>query len=162
METIVLVCSLFFKNDFKMIKVRFKMKQKKNLVVIDSSNNPETKTETITVQLGSNSIVKFMELIIKSMVPGEQAIVTVDPSAAYELRDIINETLEIEIELVTIVEDPIDPSYNFTISELIKFSENEKQKGNNYLKSDKFEEAIECYNKVCHYILFINLTSFRD
>lgn len=74
--------------------------------VIDSTIRPGTGKETVAVQIGTGALAQCIEIVLKSMVPGEEAIVTIDVRAMHELRDVLSDNMVLEIELKTVLDAP--------------------------------------------------------
>jgi len=147
-----LVLFLTFIFSFGMI-VRYSLKTTKApQQVIDSSVRPGTNKETAVVQIGAGQLALCIDVAIKSMLPGEEALVYIDVRAMHELRDMLHDNLVLEVELKTILDGPPDEFAGATVFPLgfigtMDSANLKKTQGNQYLSKSDFEKAADCYTQ---------------
>jgi tetratricopeptide (TPR) repeat protein len=117
--------------------------------ILDSSVRAGTSKETVTVQIGVGALIHCIEVAIKSMIPGEEALVFIDARAIHELRDMISDNVQLEVELKTILSSPPAEHsglvYPLGFSATIEAANLKKNQGNQFLGQNQMEKAAEAY-----------------
>lgn len=117
---------------------------------IDGSQRPGSSKETVVLQLGVGSLIQCVETIIKSMHPGEEAIVYIDARAVVELRDMIADNLVMEVELKTILDGPPDAHQGNVVvpigfDAVMAAAALKKTHGNACIQQNKPKQAYDLY-----------------
>lgn len=120
--------------------------------VIDSSQRPGTNKETAVVQLGTGQLALCIDVALKSMVPGEEAVVYIDVRAMHELRDMLADNLILEVELKTILDGAPDEllgatAFPYGFNGTMEAANLKKAHGNACLSKGEFEKASEAYTQ---------------
>lgn len=111
-----------------------------------------TGKETVALQIGTGALVQCIETVLKSMVPGEEAIVYIDQRAMHELRDMLNDHLVLEIELKTVLDAPPSQisavsAYPLGFGSTMDAANAKKAQGNQHISQKEPAKAVDPYTQ---------------
>lgn len=106
----------------------------------------------MALQIGTGALVQAIETVLKSMVPGEEAIVYIDQRAMHELRDMLSDHLILEIELKTVLDAPPTQiagyaAYPLGFSGTMDAANAKKNQGNTHITQKEASKAVEPYTQ---------------
>lgn len=126
-----------------------------------------TGKETVALQIGAGALAQCIETVLKSMIPGEEAIVYIDQRAMHELRDMLNEHLVLEIELKTVLDaSPTSyagiSAYPLGFSSTMEAANAKKGQGNLHISQKEPLKAVEQYTQGLQLLSTLQNLSFPE
>ncbi|KAJ8905943.1 hypothetical protein NDN08_002444 [Rhodosorus marinus] len=120
--------------------------------VLESSRGSN---EEISFRLGREKVVPGLEILVRSMSPGEVAVGTL--SGDYTLRSRgINKPVDIEVRLIRVDQEEGKKDYlRMTPHERLEAATKYKENGNKYFKEAKFKKAMTDYLRAQEYLYYV-------